>query len=172
MAVPTVEHERLRDLVRCREDIRADLMRARHRLGKFLLRREIYYEGPNVPWSRRHREWLASLTFADRASRLTIADYLHAHDLLIARRDRIEAELEEVAADSTVDGRDRATEVPARDRHPLSARPVCRDRRWDASSTPTACRHTSGSCLARTPPASDAAKARSPRPGPPTLAGC
>ena len=100
VTVPTVEHEQLRDLVRCREDIRADLMRARHRLGKFLLRREIYYEGPNVPWSRRHREWLASLTFADRASQLTIADYLHAHDLLIARRDRIEAELEQVAADS------------------------------------------------------------------------
>ena len=100
VTVPTVEHERLRDLVRCREDIRADLMRARHRLGKFLLRREIYYEGPNVPWSRRHREWLASLKFADRASQLTIADYLHAHDLLIARRDRIEAELEQVAADS------------------------------------------------------------------------
>ena len=49
VTVPSVEHEHLRDLVRCREDIRADLMRARHRLGKFLLRREIYYAGPNVP---------------------------------------------------------------------------------------------------------------------------
>jgi transposase len=100
VTVPTVEHEQLRDLVRCREDIRADVMRARHRLGKFLLRREIYYEGPNVPWSRAHRNWLASIKFADRASQLTIADYLHAHDLLIARRDRIETELEQVAADS------------------------------------------------------------------------
>jgi transposase len=100
VTVPTVEHEHLRDLVRCREDIRADLMRARHRLGKFLLRREIYYEGPNVPWSRAHRNWLASIKFADRASQLTIADYLHAHDLLIARRDRIETELEQVAGDS------------------------------------------------------------------------
>src|SRR5246127_1696140 len=41
VTVPSVEHEQLRDLVRCREDIRGDLMRARHRLGKFLLRREI-----------------------------------------------------------------------------------------------------------------------------------
>ncbi len=46
VTVPSIEREQLRDLVRCREDIRADLMRARHRLGKFLLRREIYYEGP------------------------------------------------------------------------------------------------------------------------------
>ena len=50
VTVPSVEHERLRDLVRCRDDIRVDLMRARHRLGKFLLRREIYYERPGEPW--------------------------------------------------------------------------------------------------------------------------
>ena len=48
----------------------------------------------------RHRAWLASLRFADRASQLTIADYLHSHDVLLARRDRIEAELEQLAASS------------------------------------------------------------------------
>jgi transposase len=100
VTVPSVEHERLRDLVRCREDIRSDLMRARHRLGKFLLRREIYYQGPGEAWSRRHRAWLAWLKFADRASQLTMADYLHAHDVLVARRDRIEAELGQLAASS------------------------------------------------------------------------
>jgi hypothetical protein len=42
VTVSSVKREQLRDLVRCREDIRVDLMRARHRLGKFLLRREIY----------------------------------------------------------------------------------------------------------------------------------
>jgi transposase len=45
VTIPSVERERLRDLVRCREDIRIDLQRARHRLGNFLLRREIYWEG-------------------------------------------------------------------------------------------------------------------------------
>jgi len=100
VVVPSVEHEQLRDVVRCREQIRCDLMRARHRLGKFLLRREIYYEGPGESWSRRHRVWLAGLRFADRASQLTMADYLHAHDVLLARRDRLEAELEQLAAAS------------------------------------------------------------------------
>jgi transposase len=100
VTVPSLEREQLRDLVRCREDIRADLMRARHRLGKFLLRREIYYEGPGQAWSRRHRAWLASLKFADRASQLTIADYLHGHDVLVARRETIEDELTKLAADS------------------------------------------------------------------------
>ena len=46
VTIPSVEREQLRDLVRCREDIRVDLMRARHRIGNFLLRREIYWEGP------------------------------------------------------------------------------------------------------------------------------
>jgi transposase len=100
VTVPSVEREQLRDLVRCREDIRADLMRARHRLGKFLLRREIYYEGPGQAWSRAHRAWLASLKFADRASQLTIADYLHSHDVLFARRGTVEDELGKLAADS------------------------------------------------------------------------
>jgi len=98
VTVPSVEREQLRDLVRCREDIRVDLMRARHRLGKFLLRREIYWDGPGEAWSRRHRAWLAGLRFADHASRLTLADYLHAHDVLVARRDQLETELEALAA--------------------------------------------------------------------------
>jgi transposase len=100
VTVPSVEHEQLRDLVRCREDIRVDLMRARHRLAKFLLRHEIYYEGSARAWSRQHRGWLASLRFSNRASQLTISDYLHAHDVLLARRDVLEAELEQLASAS------------------------------------------------------------------------
>jgi transposase len=93
VTIPSLEREQLRDLVRCREDIRVDLMRARHRIGKFLLRREIYWEGTGEAWSRKHRSWLTSVRFADQASRATLADYLHAHDVLIARRDQVEAKL-------------------------------------------------------------------------------
>ena len=66
VTIPSIEREQLRDLVRCREDIRADPMRARHRIGKFLLRREIYYEGPAVAWTLKYRSWLTSVRFADR----------------------------------------------------------------------------------------------------------
>jgi transposase len=100
VTIPSVEHERLRDVVRCREDIRGDLMRARHRLSKFLLRREIYYQGPARAWTQKHRRWLTSLRFSDRASQLTMADYLHAHDVLLARRATIETELEQLAGGS------------------------------------------------------------------------
>ena len=97
VTIPSVEREQLRDLVRCREDIRVDLMRARNRIGKFLLRREIYWEGPGETWSRKHRSWLTSVRFADHASQATLADYLHAHDVLIARRDQVEADLAQLA---------------------------------------------------------------------------
>jgi transposase len=97
VTIPSVEREQLRDLVRCREDIRIDLQRARHRLGNFLLRREIYWEGPGEAWTRKHRSWLTSIRFADHASQATLADYLHAHDVLIARRDQVEADLAQLA---------------------------------------------------------------------------
>jgi hypothetical protein len=97
VTIPSVEREQLRDLVRCREDIRVDLMRARNRIGKFLLRREIYWEGRGEAWSRKHRSWLTSVRFADHASQATLADYLHAHDVLIARRDQVEADLAKLA---------------------------------------------------------------------------
>src|SRR5438034_11415324 len=42
--VPTVEEEALRDLVRAREAVRGDLMRARQRLSKLLLRHDVRYE--------------------------------------------------------------------------------------------------------------------------------
>jgi transposase len=51
---PTEEEEALRDLCRCREDAREDLMRARHRLSKMLLRRGLrFVEGR--PWTAKHR---------------------------------------------------------------------------------------------------------------------
>jgi len=47
--VPSVADEQFRDLVRAIEDVRGDLMRARHRLGKFLLRRSERYRGRARP---------------------------------------------------------------------------------------------------------------------------
>jgi transposase len=95
--VPSVEQERFRDLVRAREDIRGDLMRARHRLSTFLLRREQAYPGPGAAWTRAHRRWLARLRFDDAASAATFADYLAAVDALVQRRAALEHALAELA---------------------------------------------------------------------------
>jgi transposase len=55
--VPTVAEEAAWDLVRAREDARADLRRARHRLSKLLLRQGLVFEG--AAWTQAHGRWLA-----------------------------------------------------------------------------------------------------------------
>jgi transposase len=55
--VPTIEEETARDLVRSREDTRQDLMGARHRLWKLLLRHGFVYSD-GAAWTGRHDVWL------------------------------------------------------------------------------------------------------------------
>src|SRR6201987_5631186 len=59
--VPGPEEEAARDLVRAREDARGDLMRARHRLSKLLLRHGLVYEA--TAWTRTHDAWLRRQRF-------------------------------------------------------------------------------------------------------------
>lgn len=92
---PTVAQEAVRDLVRCREDAKQDLMRARHRLSKFLLRRgQIYREGAKA-WTLRHETWMSRLVWEQEADRETFASYrLHLSQLQDRLREldaRIEA---------------------------------------------------------------------------------
>ena len=65
VVVPAVELEALRDLVRAREDLRGDLMGARHRISKLLLRRGWVFDGPGETWSTRHLQWLGRVCFAE-----------------------------------------------------------------------------------------------------------
>ena len=51
---PGVEAEGLRDLVRAREDLRGELMSARHRVRKLLLRHDVRFEGPERNWTQPH----------------------------------------------------------------------------------------------------------------------
>jgi transposase len=57
VAVPSVSQEAARDLVRAREDVRSDLMGARHRLSKLLLRHGIVYYGGKA-LTGMHEAWL------------------------------------------------------------------------------------------------------------------
>jgi transposase len=102
VAIPTVDQEAARDLVRAREDCRADLMRARHRLSKLLLRHGIvYYDGR--AWTGKHDTWLrqeALPRLTSKATRLTFDSDYETVLLTKARRDRLDAAIEQMAADS------------------------------------------------------------------------
>jgi len=82
--VPSEEEERFRDLVRCIDDARKDLMRSRHRLSKFLLRRGLRF--PGRAWTQPHQRWLGRLRFDDALSQAVLIDYMSAVDALLHRR--------------------------------------------------------------------------------------
>jgi transposase len=98
VTVPEPELEALRDLVRCREDLRGDLMASRHRISKLLLRRGLLYPGPGAAWTRRHASWLGTLTFNEPLLQLTLAEHLSCHEVLLARRDRLDKLIAEQAS--------------------------------------------------------------------------
>jgi transposase len=86
--VPGPAEEALRDLVRAREDVRMDLMRARHRLSKLLLRHGIRFE--DRAWTERHARWLAAVELDHAAAQATLLDYRGAVDALVHRRGELD----------------------------------------------------------------------------------
>lgn len=71
--VPTPETEGVRDLLRCREAIKDDLMRVRHRLSKFLLRHgKVWWR---KPWTRGHEGWLNDLEWELETLKQTFEQY-------------------------------------------------------------------------------------------------
>lgn len=93
--VPDAATEALRDLVRAREAAKQDQLRARHRLGKFLLRQGRQPPAGMKAWTRRHHDWLTTLRFALPAQQATLVDYLHEVDHAGDRIAQLEAALDQ-----------------------------------------------------------------------------
>lgn len=100
VAVPTIEQESARDLVRAREDARGDLMRARHRLSKLLLRQGFVYSGGQA-WTGIHDQWLRQTgrELGSAATRMTFESDYDAVLSVKARRDRLDDAIAQMAAD-------------------------------------------------------------------------
>jgi transposase len=99
VSVPTVAQETARDLVRAREDCRRDLGRVRHRLTHLLLRHGIVYDGGGQ-WTRRHDQWLRGLDLPGSGTRAAFTDYYEAVLATTARRDRLDEQIDQMAAHS------------------------------------------------------------------------
>jgi transposase len=105
--VPDQEHEALRDLVRARADAQADLLRAKHRLTKLLLRRDIRAPHGVRPWTARHWAWLGQIRLDELCAQIVFEDYLSVVRAAEERLRRLEAALH--------------TAVPDRHRHLVAA---------------------------------------------------
>jgi transposase len=94
--VPDAAHEALRDLVRAREAAKKDQLRARHRLGKFLLR-----QGRRAPerlkaWTVGYVDWIRQqVRFEQLAQQITLEDYLEEVDHAGQRIARLEKAIDE-----------------------------------------------------------------------------
>ena len=93
--VPDAAHEALRDVVRAREAAKKDQLRARHRLGKFLLRHGRRRPTGMHPWTQQHLLWVKGVRFAYAAHEATFLDYLHEVEHMAARLARLEDALDE-----------------------------------------------------------------------------
>jgi transposase len=95
--VPTVVEEDARDLFRSREDARVDLMRARHRCSKLLLRHGIVYSGGKA-WNGVHERWLRAQRFELPDTRAAFDEAFDAVLSTTARRDRLDEAIITTAA--------------------------------------------------------------------------
>jgi transposase len=94
--VPSSEEEALRDVVPAREAVRGDLMRARQRLSKLLLRHDVVYEDTASAWTIRHRSWLTGIDLGQRGAQVTLLEYLGTIDAVVIRRDALEKTIAEL----------------------------------------------------------------------------
>lgn len=97
VAPPTPETEGLRDLLRCRDDLRCARTAARHRVSKQLLRHgRIYREGKHQ-WTGRHREWLTRQRLEDPLAHAALEQMLVHLDSIERQLHTLDARLEQIA---------------------------------------------------------------------------
>lgn len=99
VSIPTVAQEAARDLVRAREATRKDLMSARHRVSKLLLRQGIVYYGGRA-WTGKHELWMRAQHFDAPARQLAYDTVFDTMLTTLDRRDRLDTAIAALAADS------------------------------------------------------------------------
>ena len=93
---PSEEQEAVRDLVRCRESVSRDTVRARHRIAKFLLRRGRVYDQGRA-WTQRYERWLASLAWDDPLDRQILEMYMLGLSQAQERLKALDEQIEQVS---------------------------------------------------------------------------
>ena len=99
VVVPPVEVEAAREMTRAHDACRRDLMNARHRVSKMLLRHGRVYPKPKT-WTAEHRRWISLQQFDEPASSMVFADLIAAVDGLTSRKAAIALRLSELASDA------------------------------------------------------------------------
>jgi len=94
---PTPETEGLRDLMRCRDDLRAARTAARHRVVKQLLRHGRIFREGKTAWTQLHRRWLARQRLDDPLAQEALEQLLIHLDGIERQLATLDARLREIA---------------------------------------------------------------------------
>jgi transposase len=94
---PSKETEGLRDLMRCRDDLRRARTAARHRVSKQLLRHGRIYRDGKTQWTKTHRAWIARQRLDDDLAQAALEQMLIHLDGLDRQLDALDRELEQIA---------------------------------------------------------------------------
>jgi transposase len=94
--IPPPDEEAVRDLLRLREDLGEDILRARHRLSKFLLRHgRVFRDTTN--WTKAHWSWIRAQRFDLPLLERLRDEHVVAIEMRIAQRDQLDRELHAIA---------------------------------------------------------------------------
>ena len=122
----------MRDLVRAREEIKADRRIARQRIRSFLLRYGKRYPKPNDRWSFRFEVWMRALRFEEPAAQAAFEHLLGAYFVRDSQLGAVDAQIEELALARTARARRGASSRLPGHRHALGGDDLNRDVRLPA----------------------------------------
>jgi len=97
VAAPTPETEGLRDLLRCRDDLRCARTAARHRVLKQLLRHGRIFRDGKKAWTKLHRGWVAGQRLDDPLAQVALEQMLIHLDGIERQLDALDGRLDVVA---------------------------------------------------------------------------
>jgi transposase len=99
VAPPTPETEGLRDLLRCRDDIRCARTAARHRVSKQLLRHGLVFRAGKKSWTKTHLAWVHAQRLRDPLAHAALEQMLIHLDGIDRQLAALDARLEQIASD-------------------------------------------------------------------------
>ena len=97
VGAPDEQTEGLRDLMRCRDDLRGARTAARHRVAKQLLRHGRIYRDGKKQWTQRHQAWVRRQRLNDPLAQTALEQMLLYLDALDLQLERLDGDLEQVA---------------------------------------------------------------------------
>lgn len=99
IVVPDRRQESVRDLMRARDDARKNVMSARHRLSKFLLRHGLRFREASA-WGTKHWQWIRSIVMPEAYEQVVLVESIAALDARLKELGRLDDLVREAAQET------------------------------------------------------------------------